>query len=239
MKFVVPSSSIIVILVFLTRAIRPGAASGKPASIYEVNESSSCNERSTAMYSTIVPTACPASMQCSEESGADGSNTLHSFCEYDQEDYLKYAYGDTTYALFEHYEGSDCDKLTSTDVFRADGKCHNSLNYALQVVVDSDGTVDIKSRSKTCEVGDWKAFADPIPKEKVNTGVCIDMETHSAKLYLVDGTNAASRSSSASGSGTNVTILAGDFSSSISTFSTMSTAPILMVSTLVNSLAAF
>lgn len=91
--------------------------------------------------------------------------------------------------LLEHYDDTNCEKLTSTDVYRADGKCHNSLNYALQVVVDTDGTVSIKSRAKTCELGDWGDVINPVRKANVNTGACFPTDIHSAKLYLIDGTN--------------------------------------------------
>ncbi|KAE8983301.1 hypothetical protein PF005_g22514 [Phytophthora fragariae] len=156
------------------------------------------------MFSTIIPTPCTATTPCGEESGAEGNSSLYQFCSYTQEDYLNYAYKDTVYVLLEHYDDADCETLTSTDVYRADGKCHNSLNYALQVVVNTNGSVNVQSRTKTCDLGDWEDVFEPAPKANVNTGVCFPMEMHSAKLYLVDGTNdTSSSSSSGSGSATN------------------------------------
>ncbi|KAL3656460.1 hypothetical protein V7S43_018685 [Phytophthora oleae] len=192
--------SIAVILVLVCRVIRPGAAI-RPVRIHEVNESPTCNTTSTAMFSVITLTPCTVNEKCVEESGADGNNTLHGFCNYNQDDYLSYAYSDTPYVLIEHYAGSNCEELTSTDVYRTDGKCHNSLNYALQVVVASNGTVTVKSRSKTCELGEWSDVLDPVSAARINTGLCFPVGKHKVKFYLIDG-KAGVSTSSASSSGT-------------------------------------
>ncbi|KAG7386037.1 hypothetical protein PHYPSEUDO_000705 [Phytophthora pseudosyringae] len=168
--------------------------------VNEVNESPSCEARTTAMFSTIVQAPCTAETQCTKESGATGNSSLYAFCSYSQAEYLEYAYGGAFYVLLERYKGSNCDHLSSTDVFRADGKCHNSLQYALQVVLASNGEVAIKSRTQTCESGEWGDLIDLVPNEKVNTGVCFPIESRSGKLYLVDGTNGTSASTSSSGS---------------------------------------
>uniref|UniRef100_H3GZD7 Uncharacterized protein n=1 Tax=Phytophthora ramorum TaxID=164328 RepID=H3GZD7_PHYRM len=173
--------------------------------VYEVNESPSCTVRSTAMFSTVVSAPCMIGTPCSEEFGPDGNSSQYEFCGYSQAEYLKLAYGDTFYVLLEHYKDANCEKLTATDVFRADGRCHNSLHYALQVTIDPSGGVTIRSRDQTCESGDWANVIDPVPGEKVNTDECFTMETHSGKLFLLDGTEDASASTSASSGSTATT----------------------------------
>ncbi|KAK1946246.1 hypothetical protein P3T76_001799 [Phytophthora citrophthora] len=217
--------SIAVILVLVFRVIRPGAAV-RPVKIHEVNESPTCNTTSTAMFSVITPTPCSVNEKCIEESGAAGNSTLYGFCNYNQAEYLSSAYSDTPYVLIDHYSDSNCEDLTSTDVYRADGKCHNSLNYALQVDVASNGTVAVKSRSKTCELGDWSDVLDPVPATNVNSGLCFVVGKHKAKLYLIDGKTGVS-TSSASSSGT--TNSANDTSLTSSTLS--SSSPACLVST--------
>jgi hypothetical protein len=170
------------------------------ARIYEVNESPGCDARATAMFSTIVPAPCATETRCSEEAGATDSNSLFEFCSHSQAEYLKFAYGDTLYVLLERYEGSNCEDIASTEVFRADGKCHNSLQYALEVTVAANGAVNIRGRSQTCESGEWANVIDSVPEANVNTGACFAIASRSGELYLIDGANATTDSASASGS---------------------------------------
>ncbi|KAG1695091.1 hypothetical protein DVH05_020733 [Phytophthora capsici] len=172
--------SLAVILVLVFRVIRPGAAIHS-VRIHEVNESPTCNTTSTAMFSVITPTPCTGNEKCVEESGAVGNSTLRGYCNYNQANYLSSAYSNTL----------------------ADGKCHNSLNYALQVVIASNGTVAVKSRSKTCEVGEWSDVLDPVPAANVNTGLCFTSGKHKAKLYLIDGKTGVSTSSGSTSGTTN------------------------------------
>ncbi|KAF1782806.1 hypothetical protein GQ600_10643 [Phytophthora cactorum] len=192
--------SSIVILVLLFRVIRPGAATGSRVKIHEVNESPSCSG-STAMYSTIIPAPCTENAECIQESGSVGSNSVQLLrlrpANVPQGRVLEH------YVL-EHYDDMNCDKLASPDVFRADGKCHNTstMRFSHKRHCQRQGP---KQNVRAWRLGDC---GGSIPKANVNTGVCFSMKIHTAKLYLIDGTDdtfASSSSASGSANGTSLT----------------------------------
>ncbi|KAE9020201.1 hypothetical protein PF010_g7288 [Phytophthora fragariae] len=167
---------------------------GSTVTITEINEDPGCEGRTTAIYATITPGSCADNGmydKCKADNGWGLLSSEYTFCEFDQDAYLRYAFSTSFYVLVEIYWDTPCENLWSTLVLLADGKCHNSVQETVLVTVDED-TLHLQNRGMNCESGVWGNITDPVPTAMVNSGKCFVGEDTSTKVYLVDGTAAAS-----------------------------------------------
>ncbi|KAG7382434.1 hypothetical protein PHYPSEUDO_004865 [Phytophthora pseudosyringae] len=161
---------------------------GRTVTITEVNESSGCTERGTAIYSIISEYSCTEAVKCTTEAGwSDTVSSEYKLCNYDRAGYLRYAFAKVQYLLFEYYEDEACKNLMQSSVILADGKCHRSVHYNLMSQVDEEGTMYVLSRGIDCGRGTWSNFTEPVPKRMINTGECFVSDHTIAKVYLVNG----------------------------------------------------
>ncbi|POM81043.1 TKL protein kinase [Phytophthora palmivora] len=153
--------------------------------VKEINADPGCSGRTTAIYSTITEDTCSGGVTCTTESGwTDTTSSEYKLCNYDRAGYLRYAFPNVQYLLFDYYEDNECKTLVQSNAILADGECHSSVHYTLMFETGDDGTVYVLSRGIDCNRGEWSNFTEPIPKDMINSGKCFVGEHTIGKVYL-------------------------------------------------------
>ncbi|KAG7386048.1 hypothetical protein PHYPSEUDO_000716 [Phytophthora pseudosyringae] len=91
-------------------------------------------------------------------------------CSTSRDEYLQTAFGHSPVFMIEHYDGSHCDKLSSTTAYRADGECHYTEWGVTKIWVAPDNSMAAVLSSIYCESDDWNVVVDM--NVSVNTGAC-------------------------------------------------------------------
>ncbi|OWZ09179.1 hypothetical protein PHMEG_00018161 [Phytophthora megakarya] len=192
------ADSVCVYILALGSLLSSTSTSSSTVTAKEINADPGCTGRTTTIYSTITEDVCRDGMTCTPESGWTNSvSSEYKFCNYDQAGYLRYAFPNVQYLLFEYFEDNECKTLIQSSAILADGKCHSSVHYTLMFKTGDDGTAYVLSRGIDCDRGPWSNFTEPIPKTMINTGKCFVGEHTIAKVYLVNGSTSSSTSTSA------------------------------------------
>ncbi|POM80203.1 hypothetical protein PHPALM_1992 [Phytophthora palmivora] len=151
-------------------------------SVFTGHDDPSCNEPSTA---TIREGGCGDTdlFECTQMGTYYGQCT----CSSSRDDYLQSAFKNSGVFMIEYYNDVNCNKLVSTYVYRADGKCHYFTFGVMKIRVAQDNSMAALLASTNCESKDWYVALDL--NVSVNTGACIPNNDYfsNAEKYVFVG----------------------------------------------------
>ncbi|KAI9980981.1 hypothetical protein PInf_010331 [Phytophthora infestans] len=156
------------------------------------NDDPSCEKPSTA---TIQEGGCTDRFACTAYDHVGGWSNVTYYglgtCSSSRETFLRSTFADSPVFMIEHYEDSNCNKLTSSEVYRADGECHYFTLGVMKIWVSGDKKKAALLTSSYCESNAWSVSMDL--NVTINTGACIANDEYASKavkyVLMPDGTS--------------------------------------------------
>ncbi|KAL4168856.1 hypothetical protein KRP22_012246 [Phytophthora ramorum] len=119
-----------------------------------------------------------------------------------RESYLQSTFGNTSLFVVEYFNDNKCGNLIRSDVYLADGQCHNFTQGVMKVLIGSNDSMAEVLYSESCDSGDWDAVEDHVatvdPVQCIVENKCRMTSMRYALINVTPGLNATTGASAAS-----------------------------------------